>query len=102
MSTDAADSGLRNDRRLPLGGLKKHGPASLTQPGRLFPEYPPMTVKEYADLRGVNIELLLRSFNASAESERFVRRNPWILSERNEPEVIPGVCKVRARQESAF
>ncbi|MGH7846668.1 MAG: hypothetical protein ACREQW_16090 [Candidatus Binatia bacterium] len=69
----------------------QHGPASRTLPGRLFPDYPPMTVKEYADLRGVSIEFLLRSLNAAAETERFARRNPWVLSERNEPEVGPGV-----------
>jgi hypothetical protein len=69
----------------------QHGPATRTQPGRLFPNYPRITLQEYADLRGVSLELLLRSLNAAAETERFVRRNPWILSERNEIEVSPGI-----------
>jgi hypothetical protein len=69
----------------------QHGPASRTQPGRLFSDYPRMTLQEYADLRGVNIELLLRSLNAAAETERFVRRNPWILSEQKGIEVSPGI-----------
>jgi hypothetical protein len=34
----------------------------------------------------VNIEPLLRSLNAAAETERLVRRNFWILDETNEPE----------------
>jgi hypothetical protein len=69
----------------------QHGAATRTQPDRLFADYLRMNLKEYADLRGVGIELLLRSLNAVAESEKFVRRNPWIPSKRNEIEVSPGI-----------
>lgn len=69
----------------------QHGPASRTQPDRLFPDYPRMNLQEYAALRGVSLEVLLRSLNAAAETERFTRRNPWIPSERNESEVSPGI-----------
>jgi hypothetical protein len=71
----------------------QHGPATRTQPGRLFPDYLRTNLKEYADLRGVSLELLLRSLNAAAETERFVHRNPWILSKSNVPEVSPGILK---------
>jgi hypothetical protein len=79
----------------------QHGPATRTQPGRLFSEYPRMNLQEYADLRGMSLELLLRSLNAAAETERFVRRNSWIPSERHEPEVSPGIYRVRAEKKSA-
>jgi hypothetical protein len=39
----------------------------------------------------VAIEPLRRSLNAAAETERLVRRNFWVLDERNEPEMRPGV-----------
>jgi hypothetical protein len=74
----------------------QHGPASRTQPRRLFPDYPRMNLQEYADLKGVSLELLVRSLNAAAETERFARRNSWILSKRNEPEVSPGIYRARA------
>jgi hypothetical protein len=79
----------------------QHGPASRTQPGRLFPDYPRMNLQEYAELRGVSLELLLRSLNAAAETERFVRRNSWILSERHEPEVSPGIRAVKRKSQDA-
>jgi hypothetical protein len=78
----------------------QHDPVSLTQPGRLFPDYLRTNLKEYADLRGVSLELLLRSLNAAVETERFVRRNPWIASERREPEVSPGIYRARAEKKS--
>jgi hypothetical protein len=77
----------------------QHGPASCTQPGRLFPDYPRMNLQEYAELRGVSLKLLLRSLNAAAETERFIRRNSWILSERNEPEVSPGIRAVKRKSQ---
>ena len=69
----------------------QHGSATRTQPGRLFTDYPSVNLKEYAELRAVSIELLLRSLNATAENDRFVRRNPWILNKKNEIEVSPGI-----------
>jgi hypothetical protein len=51
----------------------QHGPASRIQSARPFPIYPRMNLQEYADLRGVSKELVLRALNAAAETERFVR-----------------------------
>jgi hypothetical protein len=79
----------------------QYGPASRTRPGRLFSDYPRMNLQEYAELRGVSLELLLRSLNAAAETERFVRRNSWILSERHEPEVSPGIRAVKRKSQHA-
>ena len=67
----------------------QHGPASRMQSGRLFADYPRMNLQEYAELRGVSKELLLRALNAAAETERFVRHNSWIVNKRR-PEVSPG------------
>jgi hypothetical protein len=58
----------------------QYGPACRTRPDRLFPDYPPMTVKEYTDLRGVNKKSLLRHLNAFAETEAFARKHPWLLN----------------------
>lgn len=69
----------------------QHGTASRTQPGQIFPDHSRMNLKGYADLRQVSIELLLRSLNAAAETEKVVRRNPWIAEKRNEIEVSPGI-----------
>ena len=73
----------------------EHGPASRTQSGRPFPDYPRMNLQDYADLRGVSLESVLRALNAAAETERFVRRNSWIVSKRRS-EVSPGIYKPRA------
>ena len=54
-----------------------------------------MNLQEYAEVRGVNKESVLRALNAAAETERFVRRNSWIVSKRR-PEVSPGTYKPRA------
>jgi hypothetical protein len=53
----------------------QHGPASRIESGRLFADYPRMNLQQYADLRGVSKQLLLRSLNGAAETERFVRHN---------------------------
>jgi hypothetical protein len=47
--------------------LFQHG---STQADQLFPN-PRINLREYADLRGVSIEALLRSLNAAAETEEF-------------------------------
>jgi hypothetical protein len=73
----------------------QHGPASRMQSGRLFADYPRMNLQEYAELRGVSKELLLRALNAAAETERFVRHNSWIVSKRRR-EVSPGIYEPRA------
>ncbi len=73
----------------------QHGPASRIQSGRLFADYPRMNLQEYADLREVSKESVLRALNAAAETERYVRRNSWIVSKRR-PEVSPGVYEPRA------
>src|SRR5688572_3607781 len=73
----------------------QYGPANRTQSGRPFPDYPRMNLQEYAEVRGVNKESVLRALNAAAETERFVRRNSWIVSKRR-PEVSPGIYKPRA------
>jgi len=54
-----------------------------------------MNLQEYADLREVSKESVLRALNAAAETERYVRRNSWIVSKRR-PEVSPGVYEPRA------
>jgi hypothetical protein len=54
-----------------------------------------MNLQEYAGVRGLSKESVLRALNAAAETERFVRRNLWILSERR-PEASPGIYKPRA------
>jgi hypothetical protein len=69
----------------------QHGPATRTLPGRLFPDHIKVTLQEYADLKGVSIEELLQSLNAAAETESFVRRNPWMVGKRNGIEVSPGM-----------
>jgi hypothetical protein len=69
----------------------QHGSPIRTQPDRSFPDHVRVNLKEYADLRQVSIELLLRSLNAAAETEKLVRRNPWITEKRNEIEVSPGI-----------
>jgi hypothetical protein len=53
----------------------QHGPASRIQSGRPFPDYPRMNLQEYAAVRGVSKESVLRALNAAAETERFGRRN---------------------------
>ena len=73
----------------------QHGPPSRMQSGRLFADYPRMNLQEYAELRGVSKELLLRALNAAAETERFVRHNSWIVSKRRR-EVSPGIYEPRA------
>lgn len=73
----------------------QHGPASRIQSGRLFADYLRMNLQEYADLRGVGKELLLRALNAAAETERFVRHNPWIINKMRR-EVSPGIYEPRA------
>jgi hypothetical protein len=80
-------------RRHPLTSavFLQHGPAMRTPPGRLFPDHIKMTLHEYADLKGVSIEELLHSLNAAVETERFVGRNPWMVSKRNGIEVSPGI-----------
>jgi hypothetical protein len=49
-----------------------------------------MNLQEYADLSGLSKESVLRALNGAAETERFVRRNSWIVRE-TEPEVSPGI-----------
>jgi hypothetical protein len=73
----------------------QHGPASRIQSGRLFADYPRMNLQQYAELRGVSKESVLGALNAAAETERYVRRNSWIVSKRS-PEVSPGVYEPRA------
>jgi hypothetical protein len=46
-------------------------------------------------LRGVGKELLLRALNGAAETERFVRHNPWIINKMRR-EVSPGIYEPRA------
>ena len=72
----------------------QHGPASRIQSGRLFADYPRMNLQEYAELRGISKELLLRALNAAAETERFVRHNSWIISKKRR-EVSPGIYEPR-------
>lgn len=57
----------------------QYGPACRSRPDRLFPHYPPMTVKEYVDLKGVGKKLLLKRLIASAETDIFARKYPWLL-----------------------
>lgn len=73
----------------------QHGPASRIESGRLFADYPRMNLQQYADLRGVSKQLLLRSLNAAAETERFVRHNSWIISKKRR-EVSPGIYEPRS------
>ena len=54
-----------------------------------------MNLQEYAELRGISKELLLRALNAAAETERFVRHNSWIVSKRRR-EVSPRIYEHRA------
>jgi hypothetical protein len=69
----------------------QHGPVMRTLPGRLFPEHIKVTLQEYADLKGVSIETLLRHLNAAVEAERYARRNPWMVDKKKIVEVSPGI-----------
>jgi hypothetical protein len=69
----------------------QYRPICRTEPDRLFPHYPVMDLREYAESKGLRLELLLRQLHAAAEHGELVRRNPWIVSKSRNIEVSPGI-----------
>lgn len=60
-----------------------HGPAHRDRSDRLFPEYTPMTVEEYALAKQIDVKWLLRLLNAAVEAEQFSRKFPWLRGHYN-------------------